>query len=448
MPQAIVKDLNCREHGDCKFFYILRRVIIVCCLGWIITTATYAQNRDTVATVQDTTRKPGCEQKDMSDYLRQWFKMEPRAQNKTSSIFLVPVVGSTPSTGVLVGVTLQTAFQLPESKMSAFQATVQYTFNKQFSVSVKNNVFAKKNKVFLSGDWTYYDYSQPTYGLGTNAPGRKLKRHFVFSQVGETKDTLAQPMKFKHYKLHQTISFKVFRNFFVGPGIHYDRYDKIQDLTLDTLNHQITSHYAYSMLYGFDPTRYSVMGVSLNLVFDSRDNLINAYKGFYANINYRMNPEFLGSDKASSTLWTEFRSYLSMSKRRPQKVLAFWWAGHFTVNGTLPYLNLPAVGNDQRSKTGRGYTIARFRGNHMMYGEVEYRFPLLKCSNILGGVVFANAVTTTNQDKGVKLFEYIRPSVGLGLRILFQKQSRMNIQVDYAQGEDSNGVYFGASEVF
>ena len=79
---------------------------------------------------------------------------------------------------------------------------------------------------------------------------------------------------------------------------------------------------------------------------------------------------------------------------------------------------------------------------------IKTRYDLLKCSNILGGVVFANAVTTTNQDKGVKLFEYIRPSVGLGLRILFQKQSRMNIQVDYAQGEDSNGVYFGASEVF
>jgi hypothetical protein len=48
----------------------------------------------------------------------------------------------------------------------------------------------------------------------------------------------------------------------------------------------------------------------------------------------------------------------------------------------------------------------------------------------------------------VRLFEYIKPGFGAGLRILFQKKSRMNIVVDYAKGENSGGIYFGAFEVF
>ena len=46
------------------------------------------------------------------------------------------------------------------------------------------------------------------------------------------------------------------------------------------------------------------------------------------------------------------------------------------------------------------------------------------------------------------MFEYVQPGIGAGLRILFQKKSRMNIQVDYGKGNGSGGIYFGASEVF
>ena len=39
----------------------------------------------------------------------------------------------------------------------------------------------------------------------------------------------------------------------------------------------------------------------------------------------------------------------------------------------------------------------------MVYGEVEYRFPIWPCSNIIGGVLFVNAVTTSNASRDVKL---------------------------------------------
>jgi outer membrane protein assembly factor BamA len=389
--------------------------------------------------------KGPCEVKDATDYIKQWLHIKKKNTQKNTAIFAAPVLGSTPSTGFIYGLTLQGTFKLPKSNISAFQSNIQFTSKQQFSVSLKNNVFAKNNKIFLSGDWSYFNYSQPTYGLGTDAPNGKVPEYFYFNQ-GAPDDSLVQPMKYTYIKLHQTFSFRAAPNLFVGPGIHIDLYSQIDDIKLDT--NRLTSHYLYSKKYGFDPKKYDVIGMSLNMVYDSRDNPVNAYKGIYANLNYRYNPEFLGSDQASSTLWSEFRAYVGVSKKKPQELFAFWFVSHFTVSGTLPYLNLPALGNDQRNKTGRGYTIARFRGNNMLYAETEFRFPISKCTHTLSGVVFANAVTTDDKDRHVRLFEYIKPGFGAGLRILFQKKSRMNILVDYAKGENSGGIYFSAFEVF
>ncbi len=390
-----------------------------------------------------------CRVMDAKDFIQKWFHRPPKSKPSGSSFLITPVIGSTPSTGFLVGLALQGAAQFPGSNMSAFQAGIQYTAKKQLMLSFKNTVFLENNKVLLAGDWRYFDYMESTYGLGTNAPGKKLPRFFVSEGAGEP-DSLVQPMFYDYFKIHQTISFKIKNHLYIGPGIHIDLYRNIFDKKLSTSlgSVNLTSHYAYSTFHQFNRDGYSVIGTSLNIVYDTRDNMLNAYKGIYANINYRVNPTFLGSDENSSVLWTEFRGFQGVSKRVPQKVLAFWFVGNFTVSGKLPYLNLPGLGYDQRSKTGRGYTIGRFKGQQMVYAETEYRFPISKCKRTIGGVVFLNAISTTNSDLNIKLLEYVRIGYGAGIRILFDKKSRMNVQADYARGRDSHGVYFGASEVF
>src|SRR4030095_16565493 len=180
---------------------------------------------------------------------------------KSASIFIAPVFGSSPSTGFLYGLTFQGAFQLPNCKMSAFQSGIQYTVKKQLQVTLKNNIYFNKNKIFFSGDWSYYDYSQPTYGLGTNAPVGTIPYYFYFNE-GHPEDSLVQPMSYRYFKLHQTVSLHLSENLFIGPGFHFDRYDEIVDEKLDTPNHY-TSHYVHSLKNGFDPGGYTVVGLSL-----------------------------------------------------------------------------------------------------------------------------------------------------------------------------------------
>jgi outer membrane protein assembly factor BamA len=220
-------------------------------------------------------------------------------------------------------------------------------------------------------------------------------------------------------------------------------------LNLDTLPKiLITPHYGYSTYYGFNTDEYYLSGLSLNFVYDSRDNLINTYKGAYFNLNLRQNVTWLGSEKNSTFLFFDVRGYKSLSKKFPRHVIGGWLWGNFMIGGRAPYLTLQSIGDDQRARSGRGYVQGRFRGEKMLYGEVEYRFPISQCSQILGGVVFVNAVTCTNDKTGVKLFDYVQPGFGAGLRIMINTTSRTNINLDFGMGKESKGFYFSGAETF
>ena len=66
----------------------------------------------------------------------------------------------------------------------------------------------------------------------------------------------------------------------------------------------------------------------------------------------------------------------------------------------------------------------------------------------ISGGLFENVSTASNRDTGFKLFEYVQPGIGFGIRLLMNKYSRMNISIDFAYGFDSKGVYFGGTETF
>ena len=139
---------------------------------------------------------------------------------------------------------------------------------------------------------------------------------------------------------------------------------------------------------------------------------------------------------------------MNLEKKFPRHLLAFWYYGAFQISGEIPYFELWATGFDQMNSSGRGYKQGRWRGENLVYGEVEYRFPITRCSQVLGGVLFLNASTASSKDQGIPLFAYIRPAGGFGLRIAVDKLNRTNILIDFTLGEQSSGIYFGAQEVF
>ncbi|MES2646470.1 MAG: BamA/TamA family outer membrane protein [Bacteroidota bacterium] len=394
-----------------------------------------------------------CIQKDLPGIIREWRGKPPKKnQSKNHSLLIIPSAGVSPTSGFMVGAAAQfvTRDKRPKSMYSFLNGSFYVTTKKQILFSVKNNVYAKNDNIFLSGDWRFLIFSQPTYGLGTNAPeGGALKRHYSINGYDVKDDSLVQPMRFNHVRFYQTISWRIRQQpLFAGVGYHLDYYFGIKDEKLDTVNNLLTSHYLYSRSFGFSNKKYATSGVSLNLTGDTRDNLVNPRKGYFYNINWRLYPTFLGSSKNSTMLNLEWRSFYNVSKTDKRKILGAWLMGNFTPVGKLPYLSLPALGYDQRGRSGRGYAQGRFRGANMIYGEGEYRFPLSACGGIFGGVIFANFTTTDTPNNTLNVFGNIAPGAGVGLRVMVDKLSKSNLQVDFGVGRKSFGVYIGVGETF
>lgn len=405
------------------------------------------------ANAQDTSLNTACAQRDLADVIRKAMHKPPKVKSEsTSSLIAFPIIGSNPATGFMFGLGGQYAFKMPESsKYSIMSGSLQATSKNQYLVIFKNNIYTKKEKIFFTGDWRFQVFSQSTYGLGTNSPeGGVLDYQFGLAGIETTADSLAQPMKYNFIRVHQGMAFKIKKSMYLGFGLQLDGYSKIKDEKLrlapgDTL---ITAHYAYSRKYGFSTDKYYSSALHAAFVIDKRDNMIQPYSGFYFDIGWRGALKMLGSEKNANMANVEWRSYHNVSARNPTHLVAFWLIGEFSPEGQFPYMTLPATSYDQRSRSGRGYTQGRFRGNQYSYGEAEYRFPISTCGGVWSGVAFLNATTANNPAQKLKLFESIQPGYGLGLRIMLDKSTRTNLTLDYGFGKKSSGFYLAVSETF
>ena len=375
----------------------------------------------------------------------------------------IPIIAANPTVGILYGLAFSSTAVLGDpatTRMSTSSGTVNYSTNNQFLSLIKTNIYTSNDNWILLGDWRYFDSSQPTFGLGTGPESVKL----VTTDSIEYEDGIftkpvpeSQMMAYKYIKLSEIVLHKISKSFYLGMGLHLDYHYNIKDnlLNLDTTNGQraeITSHYAYSKAHGYDPESYMLSGFSLNAVYDSRDNSANPYSGRYALISYRINPEIFGSDQNSSSLWLEYRDYFSVSRKHKRDLIAVWAYADLEISGKRPYMDLAAIGWDQFGRSGRAYIQGRFRGNSMIYNEVEYRKHIWgskKNPELIGAVAFVNATTASNFDSGQKLYKYVNFGYGIGLRVMLIKASRMNLTVDYAWGEyGAQGIFINASEVF
>lgn len=379
-----------------------------------------------------------------------------KGQEKKINIIPFPVLATNPTVGFAFGFSPGFTWYMGDrqnTSMSSAVASLVYTTNKQLFFSVRGNTFLEGDKWNLLADLRYQITSQPTYGLGTNNRSVHPLVNNDDYDFSETHYLRRQEMmEYDFIRAYLTLLKKhEDTRFFYGLGYHLDVIYNINDhlLNLDKEPQDITNHYRYNTLKGFSPDGNTVSGVSLNAMFDSRDNVANPYSGRYAFASWRANPKMIGSTKSSSTLWLEYRDYFNLSEERPRHLIGIWTYGWFVTSGDVPYMNLPAIGWDKFSRSGRGYTSGRFRGEDLVYTEVEYRFPLQKNSDTLGGVIFANTATASSRTENVDLFQHVNLAYGVGLRVMINKRSRSNVNLDYAWATNgSQGLFISLNEAF
>ncbi len=398
------------------------------------------------------------ESKDVKDVINQR-KSKPVADIKNDLLVgktyfsILPVVGYAPANGFLAGGAISFArlYGQPPTNLSSGMVNFQFTTKRQFILNARSKIYLPWNNWFVQGDWRLLLFTQPTYGLGIdNSEFNKSQLHINnLSEVED--DSLAEPMKFKLIRFYEEVSRKIGNShFYAGIGISVDQHFGIIDEKLDTIpespDYYITNNYAYSIKNKFSPTHYGTNGIKVTLLTDTRDNISNCYKGYFASISMLFNVKIGNNSQPSTQLLYDGRYYLGLSKLRPRHVLAFWSWGNILLAGHVPYMALPSIGWDTYNRSGRGYIQGRYRGLSMIYNEAEYRYPISK-NGLFGGTVFVNATTASNYYHNV--FDNTAFGYGAGLRMQMDKRARTNLTIDIGiDNNHSRGIYFNLQETF
>jgi hypothetical protein len=403
--------------------------------------STYAQHSGTASSVKkkDTTLLSnhrlhvftGKEQVDIFDLINYVFTKHKDVRKDTSKTrvgriytSVLPSVEYTLQTGFAGAINGNLAFYTSnheQANISNILAVTKYTTKKQFILPIQANIWTKQNKFNILTDWHFEKFPQQTYGLGsltTEAEGYQIDYSYI--------------------RLYQTLLKTVFNDFYLGFGYDLDYYFNVTEV--NPPQGVVTDF----QKYGLKSTAVS-SGITLNLLYDERRNAINPQQGYYADIIYRTNYAFLGSDTGWSALQFDLRKYQRFPSSS-NNILAFWTYDWFTLNGKPPYLNLPSTASDTYNNFGRGYVQGRFRGRNLLYLETEYRFGITS-NGFIGGVVFANAQSFSEEATG--RFEAILPGWGGGIRIKLNKFSKTNVAIDYGFGlHGSKGIFANLGEVF
>jgi hypothetical protein len=112
-----------------------------------------------------------CSPKDIRDLFRK--KDKPPKKERNTMLLLLPNVSSNPANGLLIGAAGTAGFFLgprASTRVSSLGFNAAYTTKKQFLSFLKSNIYTAGDRFFLQGDWRFFIYRAPTWGLGTSAP--------------------------------------------------------------------------------------------------------------------------------------------------------------------------------------------------------------------------------------------------------------------------------------
>ncbi len=373
---------------------------------------------------------------DIYDLVRKWFgRAEPPAEAADDNVMTVlsPIIAAKPSTGAMAGVAGNVAFftgDRDSTSISSVVGALTFSTRRQTSLTMHGTVFGDSDRWRLEVDdraqWT----SLETPGLGMPPP---IEPEWV---------------RFDFLRLHHTAYLKVWKDLYAGAGFHFDRHSGIGPEDGEEGAWSQSPFVQYARTTGLPMRTQSSAGPSLELIWDSRDSVINPREGWLARVNHRrLVNGLLGGNSGWDKVNLDLRAYRALSKDR-NHTLAAWAYSDLVVKGTAPYFQLPSTGSDAYGRSGRGYAEGHFRGEHLAFLELEYRGQLT-ANGLLGMVAFANVTSVASRQMQQELFDRWAPGIGVGVRLKVNKHSRTNLAFDIGFGERGNrGVYLGVQEAF
>ena len=243
------------------------------------------------------------ESMDVADVIRTLRKKDqPRASEQpatdqpSSMRAISPVIGTKPSSGVIVGVAGNVAFYRGDpstTHISSSVASATITSKKQVGIKAQTTMFGRNDRWRYEGDHRFQWTSQETFGLGTTTP----------SSFGEV-------VRFDAYRLYQSAAYRFHPSLYVGGGLYFDSHTDVRPQEGAEDQWTQSAYYEYSTANGLPLHTQISAGPGVDIIWDSRDSFINPEHGWLARASYRaFFDAFLGGDSNWEKVTLDLRTY-------------------------------------------------------------------------------------------------------------------------------------------
>ncbi len=337
------------------------------------------------------------------------------SRHKERSFVIVPLFFYTPETLLGGGVAFNYSYHPWSgkdsiSRASRFTATTIYTQNNQFNVEFigDNDLIAGRYNLF--SNIALSNYPDRFFGIGndTSIDDEETYTH-------------------RYALLRAIFSKRLLPSFLVGVQYEFE-YSNNVDLEPGGL---LSSGAITGSNGGIDS------GIGLRALWNNRDEVYFPTRGYTFQTSLMFFNRVLGSDYSFTRYTLDARGYLPLWLK---SVLAAQLFMNFT-DGRAPFHQLSLLGGKDML---RGYYLGRYRDNHMVLAQVEWRQPLFWRLGVVG---FAGVGDVASDITGFSLREF-KYSLGGGIRYQVDPRNKINIRLDVGFGKKSRGVYFALFEAF
>ena len=217
------------------------------------------------------------------------------------------------------------------------------------------------------------------------------------------------------------------RSFWLGTGVNM-RYGKGDSFDANGENYLLDGGQLVKSAY--------TTGISLNAVYDTRNNAHSTTKGFYISLLGEVLPKALGNYNK-----TLFHIVAQADYFQP-----LWRGGVMAVDlygdlwsSATPWFYWPSVGGASRM---RGYYYGRYTDRKMLTAQLELRQTIY---GPIGVCAWGGAGSIFDSHKNFDASK-ILPNYGIGLRLATAGHTALRI--DYGFGRNSHGLIINVNEAF
>lgn len=292
---------------------------------------------------------------------------------------------------------------LPKSNVSLY---ANASLAGMFTVGLRGNNFLPHQRYRL--DYQMYVYTFPSnfWGIGYNN--------------GEADENKSDYHRIK-FQFKPSFLFRLDKAMFLGPVVD-----------IEWVNSFGFGNEA--LLQGQDKS-IANYGAGFNFTYDTRDFVLNAYRGNFFRWEQMFYPSAFGNNYAFSYTDLTYCGYRRVWKGG---ILAMELHSLFNY-GDVPWTMMARVGVQGRM---RGYYEGRYCDRNIMEGQVELRQHIKGRNGIAVWVGLANVFP----DFKHIYYNQILPNYGIGYRWEFKK--RVNVRFDFGFTKDNPNFTFNINEAF